>query len=278
MRLTVLVDNNAGDYLKGEWGLSFFIEADGKKILFDTGTSDLFLNNAAFLKIDLLNLDYLVLSHGHSDHTWGLNSLLQNYLSYQVPLKNRPTLIAHPGALLPKFRDDGNEFGILLSQAILERNFKINLTRGPLRLTENLVFLGEIPRKFDFENNLQLSQTLVEGSLVADYLLDDTALVYKTPEGLIIITGCSHSGICNIVEYAREICGEKRVLDIIGGFHLLNLKKDDPRTTGVPLYFKELNPMRIHPCHCTDLQSKLVLAQVSDINEVVCGLQLEYLK
>lgn len=276
MRLTILVDNNAGHDLAGEWGLSFLIETDGKKILFDTGASDLFIKNAARLNISLLDLDYLIFSHGHYDHTWGLNWLLQTYLSTRVPRAQRPTFLAHPGALVPKFRDDGNEFGILVSEVVLKRNFKINLIREPFQLTENLFYLGQIPRKFDFEGKTPLGQTLTSEGLMADYLLDDTALAYKTPKGLIIITGCSHSGICNIVDYAREVCREGKVVDIIGGFHLKNLKSDDPKLTGASRYFEKLKPGQIHPCHCTDLHSKFVLTQVTKVNEVYSGLFLEY--
>jgi 7,8-dihydropterin-6-yl-methyl-4-(beta-D-ribofuranosyl)aminobenzene 5'-phosphate synthase len=276
MRLTVLIDNNAGHSLFGEWGLSFFIEVNGRKILFDTGASDLFLKNATRLKIDLLNLDYLIFSHGHYDHTWGLDVLLQNYLTARIPPDNRPELIAHPGALIPKFRDDGSEFGMLLSEAALKRTFKTNLTREPFQLTENLFFLGEIPRKFDFEGKTSLGQTLVSDSLAADYLFDDTALVYKTAKGLTVITGCSHSGICNIVEYAREVCREERVIEIIGGFHLMELKKDDPKLTGTSHYLKELSPAHVHPCHCTDLRCKMALAETAVVNEVCSGLVLEY--
>jgi 7,8-dihydropterin-6-yl-methyl-4-(beta-D-ribofuranosyl)aminobenzene 5'-phosphate synthase len=276
MRLTILVDNNAGHDLSGEWGLSFFMEADGKKILFDTGASDLFLKNAAHLKIDLLNLDYLIFSHGHYDHTWGVDFLLQYYLAARVPWNQRPTLLAHPGALNPKFRDDGNEFGVLVSKPVLKRNFKTNLIREPFQLTENLFFLGEIPRKFDFEGKSPLGQTLASDKLTTDYLLDDTALVYKTSKGLIVITGCSHSGICNIVDYARKICREDQVIDIIGGFHLKDLKSDDPKLTGTSRYFEELNPRQIHPCHCTDLHCKMALVEVTTVNEVYSGLILEY--
>jgi 7,8-dihydropterin-6-yl-methyl-4-(beta-D-ribofuranosyl)aminobenzene 5'-phosphate synthase len=214
MHLTVLVDNNAGHGLVGEWGLSFYIEADGQKILFDLGASDLFLKNAACLKIDLQDLNYLVFSHGHYDHTWGLDYLIQNYLAARIPLKERPTLVAHPLAFLPKFRNDGSEFGVLVPEPVLKRNYKTSLTREPFQLTENLFFLGEVPRKFDFEGNGPLGKTLISDSLATDYLLDDTALAYKTHKGLIIITGCSHSGICNIVEHAREVCREERVIDI----------------------------------------------------------------
>jgi 7,8-dihydropterin-6-yl-methyl-4-(beta-D-ribofuranosyl)aminobenzene 5'-phosphate synthase len=276
MRLTILVDNNAGHVSDGEWGLSFFIDADGKKILFDLGASDLFLRNAARLKIDLMSLDYLILSHGHYDHTWGLDYLLRLYLTAQLPLQKRPSLIAHPGAVVPKFRDDGNEFGVTQSRPVLERNFNTILTKEPFRLTENLFFLGEIPRKFDFEGQKTLGRTMAVATLTPDRLWDDTALAFKTPKGLIIITGCSHSGICNIIEHAREVCGEQRVFDIVGGFHLKDQKRTDPQLMATSHYLEELALDQIHPCHCTDLQTKIALAETINVREVYSGLTLEF--
>lgn len=276
MRLTILVDNNAGHVSDGEWGLSFFIATDGKKILFDLGASDLFLRNAASLKIDLMSLDYLILSHGHYDHTWGLDYLLRLYLTAQLPLQKRPSLIAHPGAVVPKFRDDGNEFGVTQSRPVLERNFNTILTKEPFRLTENLFFLGEIPRKFDFEGQKTLGRTMAAATLTPDRLWDDTALAFKTPKGLIIITGCSHSGICNIIEHAREVCGEQRVFDIVGGFHLKDQKRTDPQLMETSHYLEGLALDQIHPCHCTDLQTKIALAETMNVREVYSGLTLEF--
>jgi 7,8-dihydropterin-6-yl-methyl-4-(beta-D-ribofuranosyl)aminobenzene 5'-phosphate synthase len=151
MRLTVLVDNQAAPYFYAEWGLSIFIEAEGQRILLDVGASDLFLNNAARLKIDLLKLNYLVLTHGHYDHTWGLDGLLKLNLVNKLPLEKRPTLITHPLALATKLWDNGIEGGAILQESFLKRNLKTNLSRGPVWLNEHLVYLGEIERKIEKE-------------------------------------------------------------------------------------------------------------------------------
>lgn len=277
MRLTVLVDNNASQNLTGEWGLSVFIETGDQKILFDLGASDLFLRNAVRLNIDLMHLNYLVLSHGHYDHTWGLEYWLKQCAGIPNKTENQPTLLAHPLALKPKFRGDMTEFGILTSEIILTRYFKTIFSKEPVYLTENLIFLGEIQRQFEFENNHPLGKTLEpDGSLTDDYLIDDTALVYKTTQGLVIITGCSHSGICNIIEYARKICNEERVVDIIGGFHLQGLKSGDGRLEETLAYLKKLNPKQMHPCHCTDLKAKIAMAQEMELTEVRVGFTAEY--
>jgi 7,8-dihydropterin-6-yl-methyl-4-(beta-D-ribofuranosyl)aminobenzene 5'-phosphate synthase len=273
MRLTVLVENQASFYLRGEWGLSVFIEAEGQRILFDFGVSDLFLANAARLQVDLLKLDYLVLSHGHKDHSWGLDWLLKFYLLQRLALEKRPTLIAHPLALAPKFPDnDGIEDGVMLDESLLKRNLKTNLTKEPVWLSDHLVYLGEIARKFEKEQ--AMGETVISASMTADYLWDDTALAYKLPQGLVIITGCSHSGICNIVRQAQLICNEERIVDIIGGYHLLNPASG--RLQETIAFLKKINPGQLHPCHCTDLPSKMALGQVATVKEVYCGLKLDY--
>ncbi|MBN1222691.1 MAG: MBL fold metallo-hydrolase, partial [Candidatus Aminicenantes bacterium] len=107
-----------------------------------------------------------------------------------------------------------------------------------------------------------------------DRLLDDTALAYKSPQGLVVITGCSHSGICNIVEQAKRLCKEERILDIVGGLHLLNPSIE--QLQGTLEYMKHLNPKEMHACHCTDLNSKIALSRVANLKEVGVGLILEY--
>lgn len=107
MQLTVLVDNNTliDRYLVGEPGVSYLIEHDGQKILFDTGYSDVFLQNAQTLQIDLTTIDSIVLSHGHNDHTWGLNHLTQHYDRLNFTPERKINLVCHPDALNPKYFD-----------------------------------------------------------------------------------------------------------------------------------------------------------------------------
>ncbi|MDD4497315.1 MAG: MBL fold metallo-hydrolase [Methanosarcinaceae archaeon] len=279
MKLTVLVDNNTliDRYFLAEPGLSFLIETAGTKILFDTGYSEIFLTNARKMGISLLDLDFLVLSHGHLDHTWGLDPFFRLLAEAKIegyPCKS-PTLVAHPFAFLSKRFKGVGEIGSLLSPEKLAEHFELRLSDGPLWLTENLLFLGEIPRNFDFENGEAIGHIVKEGGeQEADCLFDDTALVYRAKEGLVVITGCSHAGICNITEYARKVCGEEKVLDIIGGFHLLN--PSEIQMNGTIEYLKRLGPECIHACHCTDLYSKIELAKGVDLKEVGVGMRLEY--
>ena len=276
MRLTVLLDNNTliDRYFYGEPGVSYFIEDEGKKILFDVGYSDLFIRNAQKMNINLLNIDFLVLSHGHMDHTWGLDPLIREYTEATIEKidHGRPTVIAHPLTFLTKTKNGLGEIGSLISKEKLSGHFRIRLSKDPVWLTERIVFLGEVERNNDFEAKIPIGK--VKSYLEDDYLMEDSALVYKSPEGLVIITGCSHAGICNIVEHAKRICKEDRIVDIVGGLHLLNPSEEQMQSTLD--YMKKLQPREIHACHCTDLNSKIALSRVVNLREVGVGLKLEY--
>lgn len=275
MRMTVLVDNNPVPNLYAEWGFSLFLEVLGQRILFDLGASDLFLRNASRLGINPLEVDSIVLSHGHYDHTWGLNVFLKQGM-YRGNMPKKPTLIAHPGAVVPKYRNDGTEFGLTIGRASLEYHFQMQLSREPYWINDQTVFLGEIKRRFPFENQRPLGKTYNDqGELVEDFLLDDTALAVKTDRGLVIVSGCAHAGICNIIEYAREVCAEQRVIGVIGGFHL---RESEHETQLMPTveYLEGLQTTSIHPTHCTSLAAKIALGQRTKLQEVHVGLVLEY--
>jgi 7,8-dihydropterin-6-yl-methyl-4-(beta-D-ribofuranosyl)aminobenzene 5'-phosphate synthase len=278
MKLTVLIDNNTiiDRYFIGEPGVSYFIEADGQKILFDVGYSDAFIQNARKLSIDLMNVDFIVLSHGHLDHTWGLIPLVRLYTEriFEGHNVKKPILVTHPLTLSTKKYGDLSEIGSLLNADNLSGYFQIKLSKKPVYLTERLLYLGEIERSNEFEAKNPMGKTLEDGKEKDDFLLDDSALAYKSSKGIIIITGCSHSGICNIVEYAKKICGDNRVVDIIGGFHLLTPSPEQMQ--GTTEYMNLLKPNSVHACHCTDLKSKIELAKVVNLKEVGVGLTLTY--
>jgi 7,8-dihydropterin-6-yl-methyl-4-(beta-D-ribofuranosyl)aminobenzene 5'-phosphate synthase len=280
LKLTVLVDNHTftDRYFIGEPGLSILVDAHGKRVLFDTGYSGAFLTNAMKMGEDLLHLDSLVFSHGHLDHTWGITHLVQHLTEATIEGREHtiPNLIAHPACFYPRSQHLLSGTGTLMSAERLGHHIPVRTTAEPRWITENLVFLGEIPRKFAFERTEPGQRRIVmpDGRIEPDGIVDDSALACRCPEGLVIITGCSHSGICNITEYAREICKERRILDIIGGFHLLNPPPE--QMEGTCRYLREVAPRALHPCHCTSLGAKCMLAGSSPVKETGVGLRLEY--
>jgi 7,8-dihydropterin-6-yl-methyl-4-(beta-D-ribofuranosyl)aminobenzene 5'-phosphate synthase len=278
LSLNVLVDNTTGTErdLCGEAGLSFLLETSGRKILFDTGLSELFLANAEKLGISLTDLDFIVLSHGHRDHTGGLG-VLARHLAGAPPDERKPRvpeIIAHPRCFWPKEKEGRNN-GSAMSEEEAGRQFPHNLSAKPVWITEELIFLSEIPRRFPFEEDAE-KRTIQwpDGHIEPDDLMDDTALAFRSEKGLVIVTGCSHAGICNITEYAREVSGERKVHDIIGGLHLLTpaLK----RLTKTGKYLNRLHLNALHACHCTSATAKTALKDYCPIRDVEAGMHFEW--
>jgi 7,8-dihydropterin-6-yl-methyl-4-(beta-D-ribofuranosyl)aminobenzene 5'-phosphate synthase len=232
MRLIVLNDNEAENKFEGEHGLSFLIENE-KNILFDVGPSDVFLRNAKKLGINIDNIDFIVLSHGHYDHGNGLKFI-----------KNKK-LICHPGCFIKRYRKkDDSYVGLPITEEEAKKNFKLILSKEPYTISENIFFLGEIPRKNDFEAK---KTTFHKEGKENDFIMDDSALAIKSKKGLIVVTGCSHSGICNIIEYAKKVTKLEKVYAVVGGFHLLEV---DEITNKTIEYMKKEKIEKIYPSHC----------------------------
>lgn len=267
MKLTVLVDNNTyiDQYHLGEPALSYYIEDEDTKLLLDVGYSDVFLRNAATLGIDLDAVSTIAISHGHDDHTGGLKP-------YFEKTHEGLTIVAHPDAFKAKFSETLYLGSPLLTEDLKERCHLV-LSKEPVQISRNITFLGEIPQMTGFEKRKPFGMQRVDGIPSADHVCDDTALVYKGEDGLRIITGCSHSGICNIIEYAKKVCGDDRVLGIIGGFHLVEVTDQVEKTIA---YLKENHVKDLYACHCTSFAVKAEIHKVLPITEVGVGLVLHW--
>jgi len=272
LNLTILVDNNTliDSYYLGEPAVSYWIELDGTTYLFDSGYSDVFIKNAEKMGLDLTSLKAVILSHGHDDHTRGLVHIVSYY---EHKKKQLPTLIAHPDAFLPK-REGKLDIGCPISLSLIKQKFILKTTREPLWLTKNLVFLGEVERGNDYESQKAIGEAELGGKWKPDYVYDDSALVYCGEKGLVIITGCSHAGICNIISYAQKVCKENRINSVIGGFHLLHTEKRQmEKTKG---YFERIKAESVYAAHCTDLAAKIELSKVANLKELGVGMRLCY--
>lgn len=277
MKLRVLADNNTiiDRYFLGEPGLSFLIEADSEKILFDMGYSDVFVKNAFKMGETLRDIDKVVFSHGHVDHTWGLDPYIRLMNEWEIEGIDfkKSLFVAHEEVFLSRRFEQFKEIGSLVSEEKCGRHFNMALTNEPFKLTENLWYLGQIERKHDFEGKLAIGEVLRNGKWEMDTIIDDTAMAYQTGEGLVVITGCSHAGICNIIEQAKRVTGENRVIDVIGGFHLM--EPDSPQIERTGQYFKENKIEKIHACHCTCLEAKIKLSEYTKVEAVGSGMTIE---
>lgn len=242
LKITVLNDNIAGRWCRAEHGLSFLIEAD-RTVLFDTSSSsELIAYNAQILNIDLQQTDTIVLSHGHDDHTGGLM------------LFGGQQLICHPDAFLKRTRKSNHtELGIKWNEEEIRSRFNLILSREAIQISEQIYFLGEIPRHTEFESKKTAFQ---KAHGTDDFVMDDSGLAIVTSKGLVVVSGCAHSGICNLVLQATKVTGIEKICAVIGGFHLQN----DYATTQMTIdWMKSMQVEQVIPSHCTSFQAQAAI-------------------
>jgi len=254
MKISVLTDNYAGSFTMAEHGLSYLIEHEEKRILFDTGQSDLFMKNAKKMNISIDNIDIIILSHGHFDHGNGLSYL------------HGGSLVSHPGCFTKRYsRKDNRYIGLKNTRDELQKKFNLKITEQPYKITENIIFLGQIPRGTDFESK-STSFIFEDGS--PDFVTDDSALALTLPEGLFIVTGCGHSGIVNTLEHTKKVTGISNIFGIMGGFHL---KEIDSQTKETIRYLKDKKVKHVLPSHCTELPALSAFYENFGIKQIKTG-------
>jgi len=243
-KITVLVENTAGKSgVLAEHGLSYFIEVGGEKILFDTGQGMALEHNAKKLGVDLHNLDALILSHGHYDHTGG------------VHLVSSKKVFAHPAVTESKFSHDpgGGSHSVAMPdvdrQALLAHPEWIRV-EAPVELSSGLRLTGPIPRITAFEDTGGAFFNDADCT-VPDELPDDQALFFETEAGTIVILGCAHSGVINTLRTIQLLTDNRPIHTLIGGMHLLHA--DENRMSRTIEELRLLNVQRLMPCHCTGL-------------------------
>lgn len=240
-----------------EHGFSALVRLSDKEeehsVLMDFGFSeDTAARNAEALSLDLSKVETAVLSHGHMDHFGGMAAL-----GKKIGKKN-VELIVHPGAF-KKARHVEPFAGLKISLPVVSRE-KIKkagftpkeISEPTLIADERLLYLGEVPRKAEFEKGMPNAFCAGEdGCLVKDVLEDDTALCANlSGKGLVILSGCAHSGIINTVRYAQELTGIAKVHAVMGGFHLTGPHFVDTIQPTVDA-LKEIDPDWVIPTHCT---------------------------
>jgi len=250
--------------LVAEHGLSLLIRVfengESRSLLLDAGWSATgVMHNLNELEITVDEIETVVLSHGHMDHSGSLKNILK--------LKSEPIpIIAHPDVFLKNrflVLPDGKKvlFPVLDEGALREEGGDIIKNSQPYPLASNLVLAtGEIERTTDFEKGLPNAYVERSGKVEPDRLLDDQGLlVHLKGKGLVIITGCAHSGIINTIRHARKITGIESVYGVIGGFHLSGQAFEPiiPRTLEE---LRAVDPAIISPMHCTGWKATTSMA------------------
>jgi 7,8-dihydropterin-6-yl-methyl-4-(beta-D-ribofuranosyl)aminobenzene 5'-phosphate synthase len=260
-----LENGRTGDALRAEHGFSCLvaIEKAGRttNVLFDAGlTPDGLTENMRRLEISPGDIDIIVLSHGHWDHTTGMHGLAAQLGRTSLPVLIHPEFWSRRRLALP-----GREPIELptTSKAALEgAGFEIvEQTQPSFLLDGSLLVTGEVDRTTDFEQGFPVHQAHHDGRWQPDPLiLDDQALLANVRgRGLVVLTGCGHSGIVNILRYAKKLTGEDRIHAVIGGFHLSGPffeKVIEPACDGLAAF----EPDHLVPCHCTGWRATHAIA------------------
>jgi len=256
LKITVLSTMLAdGDEL-GEWGFAALVEVDGRRILFDTGAkSDVVSKNLQTLKLDLADVPDLVLSHWHWDHIGGFMTLRKAAMAKQ------PTALARTHVAQGFFESRvGMPPGVELNQMIRVRpeyeqgGGKFIVHAKPIELQPGVWLTGPVPRQHPERNWSGRTQVKsASGSLAEDTLPDDMALVVNTAQGLVIVTGCGHAGVINIIEHARSFVRPAKVQALIGGLHLFNASESTLTWTAGKL--REFGVEHLVGCHCTGIET-----------------------
>ncbi|HHN64705.1 MAG TPA: MBL fold metallo-hydrolase [Nitrospirae bacterium] len=224
-----------------EHGFSALIETGDRKILVDTGATGIALeHNLRLLGLDFDDIDITFLSHGHSDHTGGIHRI-----------KGR--IIAHPDAFYKRFIETKDGGMVDLSAPETDsRSQVIELHREPVKLARGVITTGEIPRIHEWEE-LKVFRISRNGKLSKDRVFDDQGVIINTRKGLVVIAGCSHSGIVNTIEHAIKITGINDVYCVIGGFHLIG--PGEAKIDRTIEEFRRLNIKKVIPLHCTGFEA-----------------------
>jgi len=266
IRVTALVDNvvYSEDPILAESAISLFIEVEREgritRILFDTGlTGDPLVRNSKLLGVDLSQVDFVIVSHNHYDHTGGLLKALKE-IGRKVPI------VMHPEIFEPKY--------MIITEVVDAGGMPV-FSRNPVLLTTNIMTTGEIERIAEFEKTSGFYM-VKDGEFVKDKLADDQALIVKMDdESVVVFTGCAHSGVVNTVHHALKLTNSKKVRAIIGGFHLMDA--DEERIEKTAQILREIGPDIVAPMHCTGFKAKMRIAEALPevFKEFYCGSVLE---
>lgn len=249
-------ESEVGDTLRAEHGFSALVSVrkgeSTRNILFDAGVSpDGVVDNMRRLSFSPKDLEAMVMSHGHFDHTVGLDGLANELGAVNLPVMVHPEFWSRRRIAIPGRR--ASELPTTSKPALAGAGFEVIEDRQPSFLLDGSVLItGEVDRTTEYETGFRVHQAFRDGGWQPDPLiLDDQALILNVRNrGLVVLTGCGHAGIVNIIRYAKKLTGVNDVHAALGGFHL-NGPMFEPIIPATIAALSELNPRHIVPAHCT---------------------------
>lgn len=258
LKVTVLSTMMADQGL-GEWGYAALVEVDGRRILYDTGARpETVLSNARDLKVDLSEVEDVILSHHHGDHTGGF-LVLRKALKAKNPRALTRVHVAE-GFFQPGAQGFRPEIPKLKAQ-VEAAGASFVVHKGPVELASGVWLTGPVPRETD-ERNFPPGWKLASGA--ADDVPEDMAMVFDTAEGVVALTGCGHAGVINIVRQARVLTDGKPLLALIGGLHLF--QADDARLDWTGGQLKAAGVRYMLLGHCTGIEATWRLRQAAGLS------------
>lgn len=265
MRINVLIDNTEHPHLNlhSEHGLSIYFETGGYHYLMDVGASSKFAANASSLNIDIINVDFLILSHGHADHTGGLEEFFR--------LNKKAKVYLSPYAMNKSYYSMrlGEKREISFNQAVVEKHrHRFIFPTENQDISETVALICQFKPRFPMpEANRVLFTSVDKKTLVHDNFSHEMALAVKTEKGLIVFSGCSHNGLLNILSASADYFKNLPVIGCIGGTHLIdnyhqNQFESESDIKTIALELTKLFPqLKLYTGHCTGSVAKTIFVQ-----------------
>jgi len=267
LKITVL-STMLADAGIGEWGFAALVEVDGRRILFDTGNApDTVLRNAKSLGVNLSNIQEVILTHNHWDHTGGLV-----FLRHEAA-KNNPKALSRAhvgkGAFYSRPSGQGEQNLLLRNKQAYEAAGGVFVEHDrPVELYPGVWLTGPVPRKYPERNWSTTGTVKTPGGLVEDTIPEDMSLVFDTDKGLVLLSGCGHAGVINTLEYARAKVRSAPVHAALGGFHLFPL--DDAGVDWTATKMREMGLQNLLGAHCTGIEAVYRIREKAGLARRTC--------